>query len=320
MSESTRYVYGPVPSRRLGQSLGVDPIPFKTCNYNCVYCQLGRACMMQTNRTCFHTSGEILKAVEKKLNDANRRAETVDYLAFVPDGEPTLDARLGKHIQLLRPLGIKIAVITNASLLWNPDVREDLAKADWVSVKVDAVQQDLWRRIDRPHKALQLDAILDGIARFAAGYDGELTTETMLVRTMNDSVEALGPISEFIAGLHPATAYLSIPTRPPAEPGVRPPHEEAIGRAYQIFREKTDHVEYLIGYEGNAFAFTGDAETDILSITSVHPMREDAVVEFLARAEADWSVIEKMVEQGALVVLSHEGYRFYVRRFDTSHR
>jgi len=308
-------VFGPVPSRRLGRSLGINHIPPKICSYSCVYCQLGRACTMQIDRACFHTSQELRKAVENKLNDAERRAEPIDYLAFVPDGEPTLDARLGRHIDLLRPLGIKIAVISNASLLWKPNVRDDLAKADWVSVKVDAVQQDLWRRIDRPHKALQLDTILDGMTRFAAVYNGELTTETMLVRAMNDSPKDLAAVAEFVAELHPTTAYLSIPTRPPAEAGVQSPDEEAIGRAYQTFREKIDHVQYLIGYEGNAFAFTGNAESDLLSITSVHPMREDAVVEFLARANADWSLIEQMIEQGTLVPLSHEGHRFYVRRF-----
>ena len=107
--------------------------------------------------------------------------------------------------------------------------------------------------------------------------EGELVTETMLVEGVNDGAEHSGELPSFLARLKPATAYLAVPTRPPAEEWVQSPEEEVINRAYQILDEKVDRVEYLIGYEGNAFAFTGNVEEDLLSITAVHPMREDAV-------------------------------------------
>lgn len=154
-----------------------------------------------------------------------RKGEDIDYLSFVPNGEPTLDANLGRTIELLKPLGIRIAVITNASLLWRAKVRDDLSKADWVSVKVDTVREDLWRKLNRPHPSLRLTELLDGMRAFAEVFQGELETETMLVRVVNDSGDDLRRTGACIARLDPARACLSAPVRPPAEPWVEPPTE-----------------------------------------------------------------------------------------------
>ncbi len=306
--------FGPVPSRRLGRSLGINNIPPKICTYACAYCQLGRTPKMQAARSAFYQPQEILQAVQAKVSQARDQGEAIDYLTFVPDGEPTLDANLGREIGLLHGLGIPIAVISNASLIWMADVREDLLEADWVSLKVDSTQEAVWRKLDRPHGALRLGPILDGMIEFARGYQGELTTETMLVEGVNDSVEQIGQVADFLASLKPARAYLSLPTRPPAEEWAHAPREQAIHRAYQILSNKVTHVEYLIGYEGNAFAQTGDVEEDLLSITAVHPMREEAVSQFLARAGADWATVRGLLAKGQLVEIDFEGHRFYMRR------
>jgi wyosine [tRNA(Phe)-imidazoG37] synthetase (radical SAM superfamily) len=179
---------------------------------------------------------------------------------------------------------------------------------------VDSIAEEAWRKIDRPHGSLQLASILDGMLRFAQDYQGELVTETMLVQGANDDEGHVQEIGDFLARLGPAVAYLAIPIRPPAEDWVQPPGEAAINRAYQILGQRVDRVEYLIGYEGNAFAFTGDIEGDLLSITSVHPMREDAVGEFLARAGAEWPVVRQLIDRGQLVETAYEGRKFYVRK------
>ena len=308
--------FGPVPSRRLGRSLGINNIPPKVCTYSCVYCQLGRTIEMRVERRAFYAPQEISKAVGDKVKKAGKVGESVDYLTFVSDGEPTLDVNLGREIELLRPLGIKIAVITNASLIWREDVRGALMKADWVSLKVDSVREEIWRRIDRPHGTLQLTLILNGALEFAQAYRGELVTETMLVEGVNDSDDHLREMADFLARLRPARAYLAIPTRPPAEGWVQAPGEEAINRAYQILSEKVEQVEYLIGYEGNAFAFTGNAKDDLLSIAAVHPMQEQAVSEFLARAGVGWPVVRESIAEGRLVEAEYKGAKFYVRRFN----
>ena len=308
--------FGPIPSRRLGRSLGINNIPPKVCTYSCVYCQLGRTIEMRVDRRAFYASQDISRAVQDKIEKAREVGELVDYLTFVPDGEPTLDVNLGRGIELLRPLGIKIAVITNASLIWREDVREALMGADWVSLKVDSVREEIWRRIDRPHGTLQLASILDGALEFAKAYQGELVTETMLVEGINDSADHVREIAGFLARLRPARAYLAVPTRPPAEEWVRAPGEEAINRAYQMLDDKVEQVEYLIGYEGNAFAFTGNVEEDLLSITAVHPMREQAVSEFLARAGTDWPVVRRLVAEGQLIEMEYEGNKFYMRKLE----
>ena len=145
--------YGPVPSRRLGQSVGINHIPPKICTYSCVYCQLGRTISMQSERREFYSPEKVSREVETQVDKALNRNEHINYLTFVPDGEPTLDINLGREIELLKPLGIKIAVISNASLMWREDVRSDLLEADWVSMKVDAVTETLWRRVNRPPRS-----------------------------------------------------------------------------------------------------------------------------------------------------------------------
>ncbi|MBN1246365.1 MAG: radical SAM protein [Anaerolineae bacterium] len=309
--------FGPVPSRRLGRSLGINNIPPKICTYSCVYCQLGRTIKMQVERQAFYDPKDVQRAVEEKLEKAQASGEAIDYLTFVPDGEPTLDINLGNEIENLQPLGIKIAVISNASLVSREDVRADLAKADWVSLKVDAVLEDTWRRVNRPHRSLRLAEIHEGMLQFAESYRGKLMTETMLVTDLNDGEDDLRAVAEFLTRLRPDRAYLAIPTRPPAETWAQPPDEGVINRAYQILNEALEHVEYLIGYEGNAFAFTGNAEDDLLSITAVHPMREDAIDEFLGRAQANWSTVEQLVAEDRLVQTEYGGHRFFLRRLNT---
>lgn len=268
---------------------------------------------MQIRREAFYHPEDILKQVKKKVTEANEKEETIDYLTFVPDGEPTLDRNLGQEIASLKRFGINIAVITNSSLLWDAEVREALCQADWVSVKIDAVTHDVWRKIDRPHGTLQLEKILQGVADFSQTFQGEFTTETMLVQGLNDTPEELERIAGVVADAHPQKSYLAIPTRPPAEPHVHPVTEATLNLAYQTFCARDLAVEYLIGYEGNAFAWTGHVAEDMLSITAVHPMRADAVRAFLHKAGAGWDVIDHLLSQQQLRMLDYQGHTFYLR-------
>ncbi len=308
--------FGPVPSRRLGRSLGINNIPPKICTYSCVYCQLGRTIAMQVERQAFYEPETILKGVRDKVSAAREREEAIDYLTLVPDGEPTLDWNLGVEIEQLKELGIKVAVISNASLMWDRAVREALKRADWVSLKVDAASQETWRRVNRPHGRLDLKAIQQGMLAFAAEYEGTLTSETMLVAELNDGADVVREVADFLARLQPDRAYVAIPTRPLAEPWAHAPEERAINRAYQIINERVESVEYLIGYEGTAFASTGDVEDDLLSITAVHPMREDAVRDLLERAEADWHLVEGLVRKEHLMEVDYGDHRFYLRKLN----
>ena len=317
MSE-TMLTFGPVPSRRLGRSIGINHIPPKKCSYACTYCQVGRTHRKQIKRGAFYKPQQIFQQVNKRIAETAASGDSIDYLTFVPDGEPTLDANLGNSIDLLKPLGFNIAVITNASLLYRDDVKNDLMNADWVSVKIDAARERTWRKINRPHRELEFNRIQNGILDFSKMFQGKLVTETMLISCNVKKRDLLSETAGFIKSLNPAAAYLSIPTRPPAETRVVPPQLSDINTAFQIFSGQVDQVEYLIGYEGDAFASTGNAVKDLLSITAVHPMREEAVKNLLENAGADFSVMDKLVRQGKLIRSEYGGHIFYLRNLRTA--
>jgi len=306
--------FGPVPSRRFGRSLGISNVPAKICTYSCVYCQVGRTHDLRTLPVTSYGAEAIVAAVRTRLAAAERACEPVDYLTFVPDGEPTLDEDLGAAIRLLKPLGIPIAVLTNASLLSNPDVRTALAEADHVSIKVDAVRDETWRRVNRPHRRLELEALLAGVRVFRSAFGGTLTTETMLVDGLNDHENELRDAAAFVGALDPATAYVAVPTRPPAESWVVPPPAAALARAYEVFRAWHPRVEMLLGYEGDAFTSTGDVVADLLNITAVHPMREGAVARLLDRGGASWTAVDDLIASGMLVEVAYGPHRYYLRR------
>lgn len=310
----TDLVYGPVPSRRLGRSLGVNNIPPKLCTYSCTYCQVGPTMSLTVDRGVLYRPRDIVEAVERRL-EAIRPEEVVDHITFVPDGEPTLDVNLGEEIELLKPFGIPIAVITNSSLIRHADVRDELEAADWVSLKVDSVDESVWRRINRPHPSLDLNAILDGARVFSSVYRGRLVTETMLVAGINDTEESIRNLADYLAILEPSASYLSIPTRPPAERRARMPDEASVTAAYRVLAGAVDTVEYLTGYEGNAFASTGNASDDLRSITAVHPMRREAVAALLRTCGAGWDVVKRLIDEGQIIETQHSGHTYYVRRF-----
>jgi wyosine [tRNA(Phe)-imidazoG37] synthetase (radical SAM superfamily) len=313
----TTIAFGPVPSRRLGRSLGINNIPPKACSYACVYCQVGPTVELTAERRAFYPPEEVVHQVEARVRDVRARGEAIDTLAFVPDGEPTLDVHLGREIAALRALGLPLAVLSNASLVDREDVQRDLLCADWVCLKVDAVREGVWRRINRPHGRLRLDEQLRGGLRFSRRFSGTLATETLLVAGLNDDESHVDDLGRYLEALSPDVAYLGVPTRPPAEAWVRRPGDAVVFRAWQSLATRLPgtRVELLIGYEGNAFATTGDARADLLAISAVHPMREDAVADLLARTGEGWRVVEKLVADGWLARREHGGRTFFLRRF-----
>jgi wyosine [tRNA(Phe)-imidazoG37] synthetase (radical SAM superfamily) len=310
-----RIAFGPVPSRRLGRSLGINNIPPKSCSYSCVYCQVGPTRERRIEPGAFGSPGNLVSAVEQRVETLRAREETLDFLTFVPEGEPTLDVHLAEEIRELKSLGIRLAVLTNGSLVGRENVRKALRLADCVSVKVDAVDEDVWRRINRPSPALRLSVILDGLLRFARTYEGVLITETMLLGGLNDSDESSESTLEFLERLGPRIAYLAVPTRPTLEESARPASEEFVNRAYQRFAERLPHVELLTGSEGTDFGTTGDVVEDLLGVTAVHPLREDAATALLARGGGSPGLLDRLVREGWIEEVRYRGQKFYLRRF-----
>ncbi|MCC5997545.1 MAG: radical SAM protein [Thermofilum sp.] len=311
------FCFGPVPSRRLGTSLGVNNIPHKTCTYSCIYCQLGRTIRLSVERRCFYDWKKIVESVVKTLDSLET---PLDYVTFVPDGEPTLDKCIGKEIEAIkRERKAKIAILTNASLLWDPEVREELSQADYVSVKVDAASEATWRKVNRPHPSLKLGEVLEGIRELTKEFKGTAISETMLVKDVNTDAEELENISTFLASLRLDKAYIAIPVRPPAEPFAQPPTQEQLVAAYNVFSQKlgTGKVELLNLPEPPKFAAHGEPSDWLLAVVSVHPLRYDYALRALEKlTHQPEELIERLLAEGLLSKVTYNQEIFLIRNFN----
>lgn len=307
---SPRAVFGPVPSRRLGQSLGIDTIPLKTCNWNCVYCQLGRTVPLTNERKNYLVPEAILAEVQAAL-DAHRPGE-IDWVTFVGSGEPTLHAGIGLLIRQVQALAeLPVAVITNGALLYLPEVRAELAAADAVLPTLDAGTPGLYRAINRPHPDITFDRLVDGLIAFRQDYAGKLWIEVMLVRDLNDTEQALRDLATVLRRIGPDEVHINLPTRPPAETWVRPPDEEGLMRATAILGDIARIVHPAVG----TFDLGGDSDlTDaVIAIITRHPMQEDELRRTLqtrAPAEVD-DVLARLAASGRAQVVERHGIRFW---------
>ncbi len=308
-------VFGPVTSRRLGKSLGINHIPPKYCTYSCVYCQVGNTIHLTDKRQHFYEADQVFDIVRDKLEQLKKIKEEVDFITLVPDGEPTLDKNLGELIDRLKALGPPVAVISNGSLMHDPHVRESLLRADWISAKIDILDEENWRAINRPQSRLDFTQILEGIEAFSQSYKGIFVTETMLIRDINDKPEFIEPVARFIKNLNPRHAYLLIPTRPPAESWVLPPDEEQVTKAYYVFKEHFPTVTLLIDFPDENIPVVDHLEDELLAITSVHPVLKEDAARMLAQANADQSIIDRLVREKKVMETHYQGNTFYVRKY-----
>lgn len=309
-------VFGPVPSRRLGSSLGINHIPPKYCSFSCVYCQVGRTDHLTINRRHFYPPDEIRRQVDEVIEKCNQAGKQIDYLTLVPDGEPTLDIHLGVLIRGLKRTGLPVAVISNGSLLTREEVRSDLLGADWVSVKLDTIDEEQWRRIDRPHGTLRLADIMAGMITFRGQYQGVLATETMLVDGYNDQKTHFERLCRFLLELRPDRSYLSLPIRPPAEADVLLPRPERLQELLNICSALLPKMEFLFEAESGNFVLTGDFAESILSICAVHPIREHVLVAAINAIGGDQSIVDRLVQTRDLSRISYRSDFYYLR----SHR
>ena len=266
-----RYVFGPVPSRRAGRSLGIDPVPLKTCNWNCVYCQLGRTSPLIHARREWHPREEILAEVEAAL--AAHPSDEIDWVTFVASGETTLHRGLGRMIERVKRLTEHpVAVITNGSLLYLSRVREELAPSDAVLPSLDAGGATLYRKINRPHPRSTYQRLVQGLIDFRGAYTGKLWVEVMLVQGLNDDEPNLRAIAAVLESVRPDEVHINSPIRPPAEAWVRPPDPEGLMRAGSILGQSARVIQPTEG------AFEVGENDDIieavLAVITRHPMRQ----------------------------------------------
>jgi wyosine [tRNA(Phe)-imidazoG37] synthetase (radical SAM superfamily) len=305
-----RYVYGPVPSRRLGQSLGIDTIPLKTCNWNCVYCQLGRTVPLVNERREYVPREQALAEVETAL--AEHAPGEIDWVTFVGSGETCLHSGLGWMIRMVKRLTeLPVAVITNGSLLYQPEVRDDLAPADAVLPSLDAGEAGLYRKINRPHPQASFERLVQGLMDFRAAYAGKLWVEVMLLQGMNDDEQSLHRIGEVLGRIRPDAVHVLLPTRPPAEPWVRPTDEEGVERAMAILGQVAEVVHPAEGEFD--LGDSADIVDAILGVITRHPMRQDELERALTgRKGTDVQrALQLLAESGRAKVVERHGARFW---------
>jgi len=274
------YIYGPVPSRRLGSSLGIDPLPSKTCNYQCIYCQLGKTTNFTNKRKNYCPKKDILNEIEFVLT---KKEQDFDYLTFVGSGEPTLYKDLGEMIQFCQKETDKpICVITNGSLLSNAEVRNQLLNVDLVLPTLDAGNKKTFRLINRPHPEITFKSLINGFLEFKESFLGKFWIEIMLVRDVNDSNEELLEIKTLLDQIKPHRIDINVPIRPPAEEWAKIPKQSVLSRLDEIFG---DYENINFPEEGTFGKFSSNFDKELLSIIERHPMRQEQIIETFKSAQ-----------------------------------
>lgn len=296
------YIFGPIPSRRLGRSLGISPLPKKTCNYSCIYCQLGRTNHMTNQRQEFYKTEDILKEFREYLKDSDK----FDIVTVVGEGEPTLCSNLGELICGLKEMTEKpVAVITNGALLSDPQVREELCHADMVLPSLDAYDQETAKRIDRPYGTIRFEEEFQGLKEFCEMYQGELWLEIMLVDGINDDENSIEKFKELLKELRYDRLYLNTPVRPPAEEGVNVVTPERM----QFAVEELGGISIEMLSSGSFFSEIEDDYEAVKSIIGRHPMNQFELNGFLdSRKTEDKEALMKRMEQDEEIdVINYKG-------------
>lgn len=234
-----KHVFGPVPSRRLGFSLGIDIIPLKTCTYNCVYCQLFQTSNHTLERQSFFDKhvivAEVLEAISENKN--------IDYLTFSGSGEPTLNSDIGFIIdELKKHTDIPIVVITNSSLLWMPEVRDAIKNADAVMPSIDSVDDLSWKKVNRPVSGIDLFKINQGLKDFTESFKGDIWMEVMLVAGINDDIDEIKKVADFVNSLKVDKVQINTVVRPPNEDYAKPLSKDFLDDVVTLFDHKTEII------------------------------------------------------------------------------
>ncbi len=304
-----KYVFGPVPSRRLGRSLGIDPVPLKTCNWNCVYCQLGRSVPMKIERKAYAPPDDVLREVQEALRSLERK---IDWITFAGSGEPLLHSGIGRLVGGVKSMTrLPVAILTNGSFLHLPEVRDAILAADAVLPSIDAGSADMFSKIDRPHPGITFEQHIEGLEAFRPMYRGKLWPEVVLVKGLNDTAEALEDIASTLGRLRPDLVHINLPTRPPAESWVEPPDDEGLMRAIAILgRSLPVATPGDVNVEIDGFGSISDA---IVAVVSRHPMREEEIRRALGRlgAAAVGEALAEAAASGRIQSVERFGVRFW---------
>lgn len=304
-------VYGPVHSWRLGRSLGIDPIPLKTCNWNCVYCQLGRSVPLTNVRADYLPHDALIAEILLALDAID--PATLDWVTFVGSGEPTLHSALGVLIQAVKQHSpLPVALITNGALLYRPDVRADVLAADAIMPTIAAASEAVFRRLHRPYPTCTLERLLAGCAALRAEYGGQIWVEVMLVRGINDDDQHLVALAERLAPLGADAIHITIPNRATAEAWVAAPDRATLAAAAAILG--TVAPVALPPCDAPELVTASDPLPQLIGIIQRHPLRDGQVQAYLAAScpQKASQLCERLAADGRVRRIMRLGEWFWV--------
>lgn len=301
-----QYVFGPVPSRRLGKSLGISPIPRKTCNYSCIYCQLGRTDKMTNERKEFFSLKNIINEFKNYLKENF----AFDVVTIVGEGEPTLYSKLGDLIKEIKKITDKpVAVITNGALLNSKEVRSELMNADIVLPSLDAYNEEISKKIDRPLGTIHFQDELNGLIQFSNEYKGQLFLEIMLVSNINCDPKSIEAFKQILKKIKYDRVYINTPVRPPAESFVK-----TISKAEMRYAvEELGGISIDMLSSGEFFSEIKDSYEAILNIIRRHPMNQFEVESFLnsRKDKLDYDIFKKLENDEKINCILYKGIKTY---------
>lgn len=310
MSKKYKYLFGPVPSRRFGRSLGVDLTPYKTCSHDCVYCQLGRT----THKTVLRKEYAPLQAVLEEISDWLRADGKADYITLSGSGEPTLHVLFGEVIAFIRSNSrIPSVLLTNGSLLYLPEVRHAASGADIVKISLSAWDQSSYVWVNRPHADLRFDQIVDGQRAFRKQFRGEMWMEVFLILGMNSSAADVARISRLAEQIRPNRIHLNTAVRPTAEDFVAPLSREELSALTRIFHPAAEVIAEFQAKEGDGRHGSLEKIHGMLErrpctaddIAQIFGMHMNEVLKYLGKLEREGRVWVRRVDHSLYYTVSN---------------
>lgn len=301
-----KYVYGPVPSRRLGFSLGVDIVPYKACTLDCIYCQLGRTTRKVIKRKTYTPKEEIFKEVQVFLNKLMK----IDFITFSGSGEPTLHSEIGALIKGVKKItSIPVAVLTNGTLLFMKDVQKELLEADVVLPSLDAASQHVFKRINRSHNSLNIGSIINGLKGFRKIFSGQIWLEIMLIKGFNDDSNELLQMKKALSEIQPDKIHLNTVIRPPSEKYASPLNPDEMRAARDLLGES---CEIIAEFHGKGYVGNRDLKDAIIEMTKRRPVTITDIANLFGLSEANAiKMMEELNVEGVIKEIQYKEKRYY---------
>jgi wyosine [tRNA(Phe)-imidazoG37] synthetase (radical SAM superfamily) len=309
MSEHYKYLFGPVPSRRLGRSLGVDLIPFKTCTMDCTFCQLGETTCEVSDRGDYVPVQEVLNELGRWLAKDGR----ADHITLAGSGEPTLHLCFGDVLRWVKANTTTASVLlTNGSLLHLPDVRADAALADKVKVTLSAWGEASFQQIHRPAQGITFDLLVAGERAFRKEYSGELSVEVFIIDGVNSDISKVRKIAKVVESINPDRIDINTAVRPPAVEGVRASPEEHLQAIAEVFGTK---ASVTAPFKKQGFQSLETSEDTVLGLIRRHPAScSQLAAEFNLPEEKMYRMLKQMTSVGLLFEEDRDGEIYFFQR------